>query len=358
MATTIKGRGQITIVDLNDAKQVQVVLENNMADVQLYNPDTKVYTPNISSSNSMIITPKVYVTGSSKNNISDCSSIAWTVNGTEYTSSSSSTDYVVDSSTGALTINTNISGNSLILKFTATYADPTNTSLTTQLEAYKTITKSSSAGALFQTVITAPNGTTFDTSQSTDALTAEARSYRGGTQDTTGTTYKWYKLGSDGTWTQITKTASGTGVTAWVTTGSGGVSTLHVTADDVLNFQNYKVTASDTENSTASTSESVITFFDVTDPYTVECYSLAGTTLRNGDGQTDIRARVWQNGTIVEDSASTLFTYTWTKYDSTGTAANWYGTSSSTKTGNPLTVFAAEVSGTANFICEIAEKTS
>ncbi len=47
---TIKARGQVTIVDLNDAKQVQLVMDIKYP-VQMYNPDTKVFTPDFGSDN-------------------------------------------------------------------------------------------------------------------------------------------------------------------------------------------------------------------------------------------------------------------------------------------------------------------
>ena len=62
MANKILSRGQITIVDLNDAKQVSMILQVKNPS-QMYNPDTKVYVPNFSTDKNTV-TPKVYVTGS------------------------------------------------------------------------------------------------------------------------------------------------------------------------------------------------------------------------------------------------------------------------------------------------------
>ena len=51
---TIKARGQVTIVDLNDAKQVQLLMDIKYP-VQMYNPDTKVFTPNFGSDNTWLL---------------------------------------------------------------------------------------------------------------------------------------------------------------------------------------------------------------------------------------------------------------------------------------------------------------
>lgn len=348
MATTVKARGQITIVDLNDAKQIQVFLENSGADTQLYNPDTKVYTPSYAS-NPITLTPKLFVTGLSDTQIAQCSGHSYTINGT----AADGTNYVVGTN-GVLTIKKNLDTNSLAIVYTCTYTDP-DTKATTTLKAYKTITRSQSAGALFTAVITAPSGTVFDTAKSTSEVTAKATVYRGGTQDTSGTTFKWYKLDvSTGNWTQITATASGTGVTAYVTLASN-VSTLHVLPDDVLNFQTYKVIATDDGN----TSEAYITFQDMTDPYQVEVGSTTGDKIVNGTGFTSVFARVYRSGELVEsettENASRKFTYTWTKHDKNGAVSNWSGTSSSTKTGNPITVLAADVSVKCTIFCEVTE---
>lgn len=348
MATTAKARGQITIVDLNDAKQVTAYLENSGADVQIYNPDTKVYTPNYTSA-PITLTPKVFMTGSSDDQIKNCTGFAYTVNGV----AADGTNYVVTSSTGALTIKANLSSvNFLNIVFTCTFTDP-DTAATTKLTAYKTISKSQSAGALFSAVITTPSGTIFDTAQSTTAKTAKCTVYRGGTQDTSGTTYKWYKLDTaSGKWTQITSTSSGT--TPYITTASN-VSTLTVTPDDVLNFQTFKCVATDSSNS----SEALVTFQDVTDPYQVELVSTTGDKIVNGSGSTSVAARVYRSGELVESestaTASRKFTYTWTKYNKDGTATNWSGTSSTTKTGNPITVLAADVNTKCTVFCEVTE---
>ena len=77
---TVKARGQVTIVDLNDAKQVQLLMDIKYP-VQMYNPDTKVFTPNFGSDNN-VVTPKVYVTGNGTNLVSKLTALIYKVGGT------------------------------------------------------------------------------------------------------------------------------------------------------------------------------------------------------------------------------------------------------------------------------------
>ena len=101
MATT--ARNQITIVDLNDAKSVQVYFTATQGFSQGYNPDTHQFSPNYSSSNN-VITPKVYETGDANDHLARCSNVKYTIGGTAYTASSSNASYTVNAN-GTLTVN-------------------------------------------------------------------------------------------------------------------------------------------------------------------------------------------------------------------------------------------------------------
>lgn len=352
MATTAKARGQITIVDLNDAKQVQTYIENTGADVQIYNPDTKVYTPDYTTA-PITLTARVFVSGeaSDQTATTNVTGYKWYNGATEITSSTAGFSLLDGGK--KLKITGNISGNALQIKFEATYTDP-DTQQGTKLMAFKTITKSSSAGALFQAVVTAPSGTIFSNGPQTATLTAKVAVYRGGTKDTSGTTFAWTYLDiMTGTWKAL---KSGDSAAT-----AGNESTLTVKAENVLNFQTYKCVATDGSD----TSEAYITFQDLSDPYRVEVYSETGNTIVNGADNTIIKARIWQGDTIVEDAttaaASQKFTYTWTLFDRNGTKTNFRATANeatpslATKTGNPITVFAKDVQTRATVFCEISK---
>ncbi len=150
---TIKARGQVTIVDLNDAKQVQLVMDIKYP-VQMYNPDTKVFTPNFGSDNN-VVTPKIYVTGNGTNLVSKLTSLIYRVGDTLVTAGATSGQYsaAAISAGGALTIKGNITGNSLPIKVAAIYHDD-ETGQDTTLEAQGFVVKTANAGALFQVILT------------------------------------------------------------------------------------------------------------------------------------------------------------------------------------------------------------
>lgn len=311
MATT--ARGQITIVDLNDAKQVQIYLENSGADTQIYNPDTNVWTPSFTSA-PLVITPRIFITGSAEDQIANCSGFAYTVNGTAATADSG--DFVLDSKKGTLTIKKNMTVNFYQIEFSCTYNDGLRNDV---IKGYKTITRNKNGGALFSVVVTTPKGTVFNQNQTAN-LTAVATAYRGGVKDTSGTTYMWEKLVS-GAWSAV--------AAASVSTASN-VSTLTVKADDVLDYQTYRVTATDASDGKSDTAVALITFQDMTDPYQVEVMSNTGDKILNGTGSTTLFARVYQAGVLVEDSSSASltasnakFSYSWTLTDKDGNKAWW-----------------------------------
>jgi hypothetical protein len=344
MATS--ARAQITIVDLNDSRSLMAYLSASQGFAQMYNPDTKVYTPSYTSANN-VITPSVYQTGNPNNLLGSCSGFKYKVDGTEYTVSSNNSSYVVGAD-GTLTIKSNITGHMLNIEFSCNFHD-TELGRDSTVEAKCTIAKSQSAGALFQVIIEAQKGTIFDTASSTSDLTFLAKCYRGGVQDSSNVSYVWQQFD--------------VATSTWVAVPAGRASgaTLTVKAADVLNFQHYRVTATDSGGTDAAASAvALITVQDLTDPYTLELVSTTGDKIVNGSGQTVINARVYQNGVVIEDentaAASRKFNYTWKKFDMVGAAQNWDGTSSNVKTGNPVTVLAAEVQTKTTLICEIEKK--
>lgn len=339
---TVKARGQVTIVDLNDAKQVQLLMDIKYP-VQMYNPDTKVFTPNFGSDNN-VVTPKIYVTGNGTNLVSKLTTLKYDIDGTVVNAGATSGQYSVAaiSAGGALTIKGNITGNSLPIKVTAVYHDD-ETGQDTTLEAQGFVAKTANAGALFQVVLTQPKGNSFDAGNNVSTLTAEAKCFRGGVQDTDGITYKWYSLNlATQTWVQLSQDIATT----------AGVSTLTVKASDVLNVQTFKCEAIDGTDR----SEAIVTFEDRTDPYSVEIFSPTGLQIKNGQGSTTLCARVYRGTEKIEDEATATkkFTYTWTKFDKNGNKSNFAGTTSAQKTGNPLAVAATDIDQKATFYCEVS----
>lgn len=344
----VLANGQITIVDLNDGKAVQCFTQASQGQTQIFTPDTGVYAPSYTTSAPNVITARVYVTGSSTDQAptAACTKWKWTVDGAAATP--------VSGKSYQLNIVSNIAKNCSVknIEWACTYTDP-ETKATTECRGYLTISLAKSGGALQTVQIETPDGNTFDSTNSSKPLRAVAKFYRGNVQDTTMTSMTWEVLNiSAGTWGAV---AAGN-----VTT-SGGVSTLNVNADDVLNFQTFRCTVKDG----ADTANAIITFFDASDPYVVEVCSLTGDKIVNGAQSTELFARLWKDGKVVEDGTAVKadsahackYQYKWTKYDSNGVATNWSGTSSpvNASTKPYVTVANADVAVRGTFTCEVSK---
>lgn len=342
----VLANGQITIVDLNDGKAVQCFTQCSKGETQIYTPDTGVYTPNYSSSAPNVVTARVYVTGSGTDQAptSACSGWSWKVDGVAATP--------VSGKSYQLNLASNIDKNGSVknIEWSCTYTDP-ETKATTTCIGYKTISLAKSGGALQTVQIETPDGNTFDSTNNTKKLHAVAKFFRGNVQDTS-VKLTWEVLNiSAGSWSDVTS-----GVTT-----TGGVSTLDVSANDVLNFQTFRCTAKDG----ADTASAIVTFFDASDPYMIEVYSLTGDKIVNGAQSTELFARVWKDGKVVEDGAAvkadsshaSSFTYKWTKYNASGVATNWDGTSSpiNASTKPYVTVANGDVKGRGTFTCEVSK---
>jgi hypothetical protein len=72
----IVASGQITLVDLNDAKSLSSYINSNQPRIQINNPDTGVLNPNWTST-AVVLTPELYVTGSVSNIIAEAKSVTW-----------------------------------------------------------------------------------------------------------------------------------------------------------------------------------------------------------------------------------------------------------------------------------------
>ena len=344
----VLANGQITIVDLNDGKAVQCFTQASQGQTQIFTPDTGVYAPSYTTSAPNVITARVYVTGSSTDQAptAACTKWKWTVDGAAATP--------VSGKSYQLNIVSNIAKNGSVknIEWACTYTDP-ETKATTECRGYLTISLAKSGGALQTVQIETPDGNTFDSTNSSKPLRAVAKFFRGNVRDTTMTSMTWEVLNiSAGTWDAV---AAGN-----VTT-SGGVSTLNVNADDVLNFQTFRCTVKDG----ADTANAIVTFFDASDPYVVEVYSLTGDKIVNGAQSTELFARLWKDGKVVEDGTAVKadsahackYQYKWTKYDSNGVATNWSGTSSpvNASTKPYVTVANADVAVRGTFTCEVSK---
>ncbi|GAB0481639.1 hypothetical protein KML24007_03850 [Alistipes indistinctus] len=338
-------RGQITIVDLSDGKSINLYLGSNVALTQIYNKENSSYTPSWAATPFLVITPEVYVTGVSTNQISRLKGPpTWKING-----SATLTTYGATAATTApyaLTIKNNMASYSQMhVECEVVYVDP-DTQAETTAKASISYSKTENAGQLICAIGYAPNGTVFKNGTAT-SLKAHCDMWRGSTIDNTLVVYKWYKLGS-GVWTEITST-NAQGITGYTT------NEITIPADAVLNFESFKCEIRDNDPASGTyntTVADILSFADMSDPYQVEITTPQGTTLTTGLTSTTLTAQVWQNGALLTDTFFTGATCRWRKYDKNGVLDTTWG-SAGIKTGRSITVTRSEVSVAATFTVEI-----
>ena len=346
MASAI-ARGQITIVDLNDGKSINLFLSSNQPATQIFNKENSSYNPNYASSPFLVITPEIYVSGATGNQVAQLAGTpTWKINGsmdlTAYAATASET------SPYELKIKKNLESiTQMVIECTVTYVDP-ETSARTIAKATYTVTKVENTGQQIRAVCYAPNGSVFKNGI-TGTLTAHCDLWRGSTIDTTNVVYSWYRL-EEGTWTKLIATN---------TYGITGCTTNEITipASAILNIDSFKCVVRDTDSASGtygSEVSDILTFADMTDPYMVEIQAPQGTTLTSGMTSTTLTVNLWQNGMQLDDSFFTDATVKWKKFNKLGVQDTSWG-SSGTTTGRSITVTRDEISVAATFIVEISK---
>lgn len=341
----IISRGQITIVDLNDGKSINLYLGSNVATTQIFNKENSSYVPNWTVSPFLVITPEVYVTGVATNQVSRLKGVpTWKINGSTNLATYGAT--AATTSPYALTIKQNMTTVAQMqIECEVTYVDP-DTTAETKAKTSITYTKTTNAGQLICAIAYAPNGTVFKNGAAT-SLKAHCDMWRGSVIDNTNVTYTWQKLGS-GTWTTITS-ANAAGITGYTT------NEITIPESAVLNFESFKCVIKDTDTASGTyntTVSDIISFADMSDPYQVEISAPSGTTLTSGMTSTTLTVNCWQNGALLADSFFTGATCKWRKFNKLGVQDTAWGTSG-IKTGRSLTVTRDEVSVAATLTVEI-----
>lgn len=197
-------RGQITIIDQNDAVSLQAFIGSNQPLTQVYNKDTGVYAPSWTASPFLVLTPSLYVSGfadadqiTSVGNVSTLTSgiksgsAKWYKNGTAITSGQDGCTIAAASGKYALTIKTNhltVAAPQARYSFEAIYIDSNGLEITFRSEIQ--FTQHLNAGAMIAAVCYAPDGIVFKNDE-TPALRAHCDLWRGATIDTTNVTYAW-----------------------------------------------------------------------------------------------------------------------------------------------------------------------
>lgn len=338
--------GQITITDLNDGRVLSKYTNASQGFTQIYDSETKKNNVDYTTT-PQVVTASIYASGKDTTDqaaTANCYGWKWYVNGTLV---SASTANIVAAS-NKLTIKANLSDNVKVynVRWECTFKD-TLTQTETLVTDGCTINRTTSGTSAVFLDVSTPNGYIFDGANANlTTLTIQAKLMRGAQQDKTDLSFSWFKLtlGSDGalTWAPVT-----TGITT-----KDGVSTLSVSRDDVDGVQTYKVQVTDTVMKDG-TFEGFATVMDKLDEYNVVLVSPKGDTIKNGEGSIDITAQVFKNNEVMADTSG--MTFTWVKYDQTGKQVAWAGTGTPmTKTGNPITVTAADVNVKTTIVCEVS----
>lgn len=197
-------RGQVTIIDQNDAVSLQAFVASNQPLTQVFNKDTGAYAPNWVSSPFLVLTPSLYVSGKgTTDQITTTGNAAtlvpgiksgsakWTKNGTAITSGQDSCTIGAASAKYALTIKANhmnVNTPQARYGFEAIYIDANGLEIPFRAEIQ--FTQHLNAGATIVAVAFAPDGVVFRNDEVT-TLKAHCDMWRGATIDNTDVSYAW-----------------------------------------------------------------------------------------------------------------------------------------------------------------------
>lgn len=189
-------RGQITIIDLNDSTSINAFITSNQATTQIYSKDTASYSPSWTASPFLVLTPAVYMSGDTSNQISvagriKAGSVKWYKDGTELTNVAGTTEFSTSVAPFALTVKQNqlSAATTVRYRFEAIFIDP-RTGLELPFAADIAFARVDNAGALICAIAYTPDGSVFQNA-SPSTLKIHCDMWRGNTIDNTNITYKW-----------------------------------------------------------------------------------------------------------------------------------------------------------------------
>lgn len=197
-------RGQVTIIDQNDAVSLQAFIASNQPLTQVFNKDTSAYAPNWTASPYLVLTPSLYVSGKgSADQITTTGNSAtlvpgiksgsakWTKNGAAITSGQDSCTIGAASDKYTLIIKANhmsVAAPQARYGFEAIYVDANGLEIPFRAEIQ--FTQHLNAGATIVAVAYAPDGVVFRNDE-VGVLKAHCDMWRGATIDNTNITYAW-----------------------------------------------------------------------------------------------------------------------------------------------------------------------
>ncbi len=190
----VKAKGQITIIDQNDAISFQAFIGSNQPLTQIYSQDNNAYVPNWAVSPFLVLTPQLFISGIPGDSIAVTGRIKpgsaqWRKDGTLLTNGG---DYAIQSvAPFALTVkkNENTGGGNVKYEFSAILVDPYN-GLETRFSTMISFNTVQNAGSGLLAVITADNGTIFQNDM-IQSLTLTCDLYRASEILTANVSYAW-----------------------------------------------------------------------------------------------------------------------------------------------------------------------
>lgn len=343
MATS---RGQITIVDLNDGKTVNLFLSANHPTTQVHNQDGNSYVPDYTvKDNALVITPELLI--SDVDNPVFASQPTWTINGK--TASSFDGASVATTSPYALTINKNmVDIDYMEIKCEGNWYD-SDLGTNVPVKAQISFDRRDNTGQLCFARIDA-TGHYFKKEASgvtPSSIVLTAVLVRGSGDDTTPAG------GTDGPFSVTWQRRTTSGWTA-LTTQSGkwtvNSNILTVYPNGVDSMETFRAVVKDTYSASASYNKefpATFSILDLSDPFSLVVSSSNGTTFVNGNISTTLTARVQMGGYDVDETKYNI-TYKWTKFKADETQDTTFGT----KTTKSVDITGSDVDRRATFFCE------
>lgn len=342
-------QSQFTIVDFNDAITLTGYINSNLSKTQMYNPDNGTYNPDWTENN-LVLTPSLFLRGGSDDLIqsSAVQSVSWYKDDGDTALTSGST-YDINATTHALTVKSNVMANETGVSYRCVvtyYDDSTKLSIPCVMDiAFSRVVNGSGITALD---VTTPNGNIFKNGSIT-SLTAKAELWRGSVVDTDKVSYQWYKLdpsvstnqGGGVGWAKLTDAAN--------KYSGSTTNVLTIYGTEVNSYATYKCVATDTDSTSAThnqTFENVASFVDMNDPINVVIESTGGSFFKNGEGETRLTARVYQNGVEIDTAGEA--NYTWSKYDAESNLVSGW-----TRNGKGIDIGAGDVDVKSTYVVTV-----
>lgn len=335
MSNKLVGRGQYTLVELHDGKNMQLHLNSNTPFIQSYSLETKKFSPDYSE-RVLKITPELYFTGATGNQISLIKNPVWKINDKDpiYYGGvvSSSLPY-------ELSINKNmVEYNQLHITFTCVVTDP-DTKLDIKISKHISFSKQTIAPLTPTMMLEYPNGCIFK-NEIYSELTAVCKLVKGNKDVTSDIEYIWYSVNGD-----VEKLISNDRLVS-----GQGTNTLRVSLDYVNSKSEFKCEI----RYRGSTYSEYVTFNRQSDPYLLVVENKNGDKMKNGEGVIICEAHLERGKVIVDDTvAESMFNFQWFKY-------NKYTGEKDVSWRNPVArrieLTKKDIDRLSTFICEVTYK--